>query len=167
MAVTSKEQERYCQWQVMMSTERVELDTEIIFRDVRSYQNDLDFDESLPLPSGTLNYGLIRVNGAYRTMDPTGVALRLKLRPGRRHFRGSELGHWMVSVAHHQELGGEMVVSTNKACEFELDTTKPVWTQFLDVFQSEEFVRELESQALDLVQDMGRRRMEEEVNQWL
>ena len=107
MAVTSTEQERYCPWQVMMSTERVELDTEIIFRDVRSYQNDLDFYESRPLPSGTLNYGLIRVNGAYRTMDPTGVALRLKLRPGRRHFRGSELGHWIVSVAHHQELGGE------------------------------------------------------------
>ena len=167
MAVTSTEQERYCPWQVMMSTERVELDTEIIFRDVRSYQNDLDFYESRPLPSGTLNYGLIRVNGAYRTMDPTGVALRLKLRPGRRHFSGSELGHWIVSVAHHQELGGEVVVSTDKACEFELDTTKTVWTQFLDVFQSEEFVHELESQALDLVQRIGRTRMEWEVNQWL
>lgn len=165
MAVTSTEQDRYCPWQVMMSTERVELDTEIIFRDVRSYQNDLDFDESLTLPSGTLNYGLIRVNGAYRTMDPTGVALSLKLRPGRRHFRGSELGHWMVSVAHH--LGGEMVGSTNKACEFELDTTKPVCTQFLDIFQSEEFVREIESQALDLVQRIGRTRMEWEVDQWL
>ena len=57
--------------------------------------------------------------------------------------------------------------STNKACEFELDTTKPVWTQFLDVFQSEELIRELESQALDLVQRIGRTRMEWEVDQWL
>ena len=35
------------------------------------------------------------------------------------------------------------------------------------VFQSEEFVHELESQALDLVQRIGRTRMEWEVNQWL
>ena len=167
MAVTSTEQERYCPWQVMMSTERVELDTEIIFRDVRSYQNDLDFDESLPLPSGTLNYGLIRVNGTYRTMHPTGVALSLKLRPGRRHFRGSELGHWMVIVSHYQELGGELMLRADRASEFELDTTKPLWPQYLDVFQSEEFVSELESQALDLVQRIGRTRMEWEVDQWL
>lgn len=65
------------------------------------------------------------------------------------------------------ELTSQPVVSTNKACEFELDTTKPVWTQFLDVFQSEEFVSELESQALDLVQRIGRTRMEWEVEQWL
>lgn len=167
MAVTIKEQERYCPWQVMMSTERVELDTEIIFRDVRSHQNDLDFDESLPLPSGALNYGLIRVNGAYRTMDPTGVALSLKLRPGRRHFRGGELGYWMVVVSHRQELAGELMLRADRACEFELDTNKPVWTQFMDVFQSEVFVHELESQALDLVQRIGRTRMEWEVDQWL
>ena len=29
-----------------------------------------------------------------------------------------------------QELGGEMVVSTNKPCEFELGTTKPIWPQY-------------------------------------
>lgn len=169
MAVTSTEQERYCPWLAMMGAASVQLDADLIASKVREdilIQERFEPDAT-PIPRRTVDLGLIRVNGAYRTMHPTGVALSLKLRPGYRQFRGGELGHWMVSVAHHQELGGEMFVSTNKACEFDLDTTKPLWAQFLDVFQSEEFVRELESQALDLVQRIGRTRMEWEVDQWL
>lgn len=169
MAVTSTEQERYCPWLAMMGAAAVQLDADLIASKVREdilIQERFEPDAT-PIPRRTVDLGLIRVSGAYRTMHPTGVALSLKLRPGRRHFRGSEIGHWIVSVAHHQELGGEMVVSTNKACEFELDTTKTVWTQFLDVFQSEEFVSELESQTLELIQRIGRTRMEWEVDQWL
>lgn len=169
MAVTSKEQERYCPWLAMMGAGAVQLDEDLISSKVREdilIQERFEPDAT-PIPRRTIDLGLIRANGAYRTMHSTGVALSLKLRPGYRQFRGSELGHWMVIVSHNQELGGELMIRADRASEFELDTTKPVWTQFLDVFQSEEFVREIESQALDLVQDMGRRRMEEEVNQWL
>ena len=155
MAVTSTERERYCPWLAMMGAAAVQLDEDLIAYRVRE------------IPRRTVDLGLIRVNGVYRTMHPTGVALSLRLRPGHRQDGGGKLGYWMVSVSHHQELGGEMVVSTNKPCEFELDTTKPIWPQFLDVFQSEEFVRELESQVLELVQRIGRTRMEREVDQWL
>lgn len=169
MAVTSTEQERYCPWQVMLSTERVSLDTDIIVRDVHDYQNELEAEGDKPskLPCSTLSYGLIRVNGAYRNMDPIGVALSLNLRPGHRHFRGREFGHWMPIVAHRQGGAWELIIRADRAIEFELDTTKPAWTQFLDVFQSEGFVREVESQVLDLVHKVGRYRMEQEVNQWL
>ena len=169
MAVTSKEQERYCPWLAMMGAGTVQLDRDLISSKVREdilIQERFEPDAT-PIPRRTIDLGLIRVNGAYRTMDPTGVALSLKLRPGYRQFRGSELGHWMVIVSHHQELVGELMLRADRACEFELDTTKPVWTQFLDVFQSDEFVRGLESQALDLVQKIGRTRMEWEVDQWL
>lgn len=169
MTVTSTEQERYSPWQVMLSTDRVSLDTELIVRNVHAYQSELELDGDKPsmLPCTTLHYGLIRVSGAYCNMDPIGVALTLKLIPGRRHFRGSELGYWMPIVSHRQELSGELSIRPDHAIEFKLDTTKGVWPQYLEVFQSEDFVRGIESQLLDLVQDMGRRRMEEEVNQWL
>lgn len=169
MAVTSTEQERYCPWQVMMSTERVELDTEIIFRDVQDYQHEVELDGDKPsrLPCSTLRYGLIRVNGAYRNMDPIGVALSLKLMPGHRHFRGSELGYWMPIVSHRHGVSGELSIRPSRAIEFELDTNKESWLQYLEVFQSEDFRRELESQALNLVQRIGRTRMEWEVDQWL
>ena len=169
MAVTSTEQERYCPWLAMMGAGAVQLNEDLIASKVREdilIQERFEPDAT-PIPRRTVDLGLVRVDGAYRTMHPTGVALSLKLRPGRRHFRGSELGHWMVIVSHYQELGGELMLRADRASEFELDTTKTVWTQFLDVFQSEEFVHELESQALDLVQRIGRTRMEWEVNQWL
>ena len=169
MAVTIKEQEKYCPWLAMMGSVAVQLDEDLIARKVRE---DILTQERFepgdtPIPRRAVDLGLIRVNGAYRTMHPTGVALSLKLRPGRRHFRGIELGHWMAIVSHNQELGGELMLRADRASEFELDKTKPLWPQFLDVFQSEEFVRDLESQALDLVQRIGRTRMEWEVDQWL
>ena len=169
MAVTSTEQERYCPWLAMMGAAAVQLDEDLIAYRVREdiLTQERFEPDSTPIPRRTVDLGLIRVNGAYRTMHPTGVALSLKLRPGRRHFRGSELGHWMAIVSHNQELGGELMLRADRAPEFELDTTKPLWPQYLDVFQSEEFVRELESQALDLVQRIGRTRMEWEVDQWL
>lgn len=169
MAVTSTEQERYSPWQVMLSTDRVSLDTELIVRNVHAYQSELELDGDKPsmLPCTTLHYGLIRVSGAYCNMDPIGVALSLKLQPGRRHFRGSELGYWMPILSHRQELCGELIIRPVRAIEFELDMSKEIWPQYLEVFQSEDFVRGIESQVLYLVQDMGRRRMEEEVNQWL
>ena len=169
MAVTSKEQERYCPWLAMMGAGAVQLDEDLIASKVREdiLTQERFEPDATPIPRRTVDLGLIRVNGAYRTMHPTGVALSLKLRPGRRHFRGIELGHWMAIVSHNQELGGELMFRADRACEFELDKTKPLWTQFLDAFQSEEFVRELESQALDLIQRIGRTRMEWEVGQWL
>ena len=169
MAVTHTEQERYCPWLAMMGAAAVQLDEDLIAYRVREdiLTQERFEPDSTPIPRRTVELGLIRVNGVYRTMHPTGVALSLRLRQGHRQDGGGKLGHWMVSVSHHQELGGEMVVSTNKPCEFELDTTKPIWPQFLDVFQSEEFVRELESQVLELVQRIGRTRMEWEVDQWL
>lgn len=159
MAVTSKEQERYCPWLAMMGAGAVQLDEDLISSKVREdilIQERFEPDVT-PIPRRTIDLGLIRVNGAYRTMHSTGVALSLKLRPGRRHFRGSEMGHWMAIVSHHQELGGELMLRADRACEFELDTTKPLWHQYLEVFQSEDFVRGIESQVLDLIQDVGRR----------
>lgn len=162
MAVTSTEQERYCPWQVMLSTDRMSLDTELIVRDVHAYQHEVELDGDKPSTlQHALRYGLIRMNGAYRNMDPIGVALSLNLRPGHRHFRGREFGHWMPMVAH--VLDGELIIRADRAIEFELDPTKELWPQFLDVFQSEEFVRDMESQVLDLVQRVGRYRMEWEL----
>ena len=62
---------------------------------------------------------------------------------------------------------GELSIRPAHTIEFELDTSKEFWLQYLEVFQSEDFRSGIESQVLDLVQDIGRRRMEEEVNQWL
>ena len=169
MAVTSTEQERYSPWLAILGTGSVQMDVDLIDRQVREdilIQERFE-PEKTPTPLRGVNLGLIRVNGAYRTMDPIGVALTLKLIPGRRHFRGSELGYWMPIVSHRQELSGDLSIRPDHAIEFKLDTTKKVWPQYLEVFQSEDFVRGIESQVLYLVQDMGRRRMEEDVNQWL